>query len=128
MDGILNITKKQISETGIVFAIISIFSNIFWHFNLGLWIGIGLLLVTLLMPVLIYPLAFFWFGLSHILGLVSTRLILCVLFLLFVTPVGLMRRLFKKDSLQLRMYKKVGGSAFKERNHSFCASDLKYPF
>jgi len=123
-----NISDKQVIETGIVFSFISILSFIIWKFNAGLWIGITILFISLALPFLLKPIAILWFGLAKVLSFITSRLILCVIFIFLVTPVGLFRRLIGKDSLQLKAFKKNKESAFVDRNHEFNSADLKYPF
>ena len=43
-----------------------------------------------------------WMGMAEAMGFVTTRLILGVVFFLFMTPVGLVRRLFGGDPLSRR--------------------------
>jgi hypothetical protein len=47
-----------------------------------------------------------WMGLAACLGWVVTRIILFVLFYFIVTPIGLISRLFGRDSLNLRFGRK----------------------
>jgi len=124
----LKITDIQIRETGILFGVISLFLGLYTTDKFWFIIAIGILMVTLLIPILLKPLAFLWFGFSKMLGWVTSRIILFVIFWGLVTPMGLIRKAMGKDSMRLRQFKKGGKSAFTERNHEFIASDLKYPF
>lgn len=45
---------------------------------------------------------------AHAIGWFNTRLILCIIFYLIVTPFGLVMRLFKKDPLEKKIDKKMG--------------------
>jgi hypothetical protein len=123
-----NISKKQIAETGVVFATLSILFFAFGHINFCLWISIGFLIVTLLFPVILKPFAILWFELAKVLSFTTSRIILCLLFFTLVTPVGMIRKLLGKDSLQLKAFKNNKASSFVNRNHEFNSSDLKYPF
>lgn len=124
----LKISKNQIIETGILFGIISIILGLYTTDKFWLFIAIGVLFVTLLIPSLLKPLAFLWFGLSKGLGWVTSGFVLLVIFWLLVTPIGLIRRVLGKDTLRLRQFKKNVNSAFVERNHEFSLTDLKFPF
>jgi len=86
------------------------------------------LLVNMIVPRIYTPLGYLWFGLSNILGAVVSRIILSIIFFTIVTPVGLLRRLGKKDSLQLKMFKKSRHSLYAERNKVYTKSDLEKPF
>lgn len=60
------------------------------------------LLLGLTLPVLLKPIQKVWMSLAIVLGWVMTRVILCVLFYLVVTPIGLGSRLFGKRFLDLQ--------------------------
>ncbi|MFN8254337.1 MAG: SxtJ family membrane protein [Bacteroidales bacterium] len=128
MQGTEKISKKQMVETGIVFALATIFSFLAFQFKPGLWIACVFLLVSILFPVLLFPLAWCWFGLSKILSWLMSRIILSIVFYIMVTPVGLVRKLAGKDNLKLKQFKKNNESVFTDRNHKYSSTDLKYPF
>jgi len=54
---------------------------------------------------------------------ISNRVLLTIIFLLVVTPVGLIRRLRKKNSLTY--FDKNATSNFTGRNHTFSKKDLE---
>jgi len=54
--------------------------------------------------------------------------LLSILFFLVITPIGVLRRLFGKDSLKLRDFKASRDSATVERNHVFTAQDIEKPY
>ncbi len=74
-----------------------------------------------------YP-AVVWFGLSHILGAVMSRVLLTLVFVLVVTPLAVVRRAMGKDSLKLRQFKAGAGSVMVERDHTFVAADISKPY
>ncbi len=51
-----------------------------------------LLLLSLIFPLIFYPLTYVWFGLTKVLGFVSSQILLTLLFFILLTPVGLFRR------------------------------------
>lgn len=122
------ISEKQSVETGIVFSLIAIIIGYYAHENAFYLVAVSFLLVSLLIPVLLKPLAFVWFGLSKALGWVTSRILLFIIFYSVVTPMGLIRKLLGKDSLQLRQFGKGKSSVYTDRQHEFSASDLDYPF
>lgn len=124
----LKVSDSQIRETGILFGVVCVFLGLYTTDQFWFFIAIGVLLVTLLIPIFLKPLAFLWFGFSKALGWVTSRIVLFVIFWGLVTPMGLIRKAMGKDSMGLNQFKKGGNSAFTERNHEFTASDLKYPF
>lgn len=124
----LKVSDIQIRETGILFGAISVFLGLYTTDQFWFFIAIGILLVTLLIPILLKPLAILWFGFSKALGWMTSRIVLFAIFWGLVAPMGLIRKALGKDSMRLHQFKKGGNSAYTERNHEFMASDLKYPF
>ena len=94
------------------------------------WVALAICLQVLNMiaPVVYRPFAFGWMGLSRILGTVMSRILLTAIFYALVTPVGLLRRLFGADALNLKQWKTGTGSVFKTRNHRFTADEIEKPY
>lgn len=88
-----------------------------------------LILVFLMtIPGIFKPFAIVWFGFSKYLGTFSSTIILSLLFLTIITPVSLVRRLFKADSLQLRSFYSDAESAFQESHYEYKKIDLQNPY
>lgn len=79
-------------------------------------------------PQLFAPLAIVWFGLSHVIGAVVSKVLLSVVYVVVVTPVGIVRRLIGTDTLRLRAFKTREASVMVVRNHRFEARDLEQPY
>lgn len=60
------------------------------------------LLLGLVVPILLKPIHKVWMTLAILMGWLMTRVILCVLFYLVVTPIGFLARLLGKDFLDLK--------------------------
>ena len=91
-------------------------------------LGIVLLLIDMIYPNLYRPMATIWFGLSNVLGTITSKLLLTVIFFVIVTPVGLIRRITGADSLQLKRWKKDDSSVFGVREHIFQPEDIEKPY
>lgn len=63
-----------------------------------------------------------WFKLAEILGAINGRILLSIIFFIFLTPIALLSRMGKKNPLSLKSEGK--DSAFTERNHLYTAKDL----
>lgn len=96
--------------------------------NYLLFCAIGVLVLDMIRPQLFKPLAVVWFGLSHVLGIITSRIVLSILFFVVVTPIGVMRRLLGADTLKLKAFKRGNGSVMDKRNHKFCADDILKPY
>lgn len=94
------------------------------------YIGVALVLhlVTMVAPQVFRPLAVVWFGISHVMGAIASRVVLSVVFFVFVTPVGVWRRVMGADSLQLKSFGRGRESVMKTRNHTYVAQDLEQPY
>jgi hypothetical protein len=123
-----HLSKEQVSGTGMAMALILIYIGLHTKNFLYFKISLILLLINMVYPMIFYPLAIIWFGLSDLIGAVMSRIILALLFALLVFPVGIIRRLSGKDSLQLYIWKKGKHSVMKNRNYSYTASDLEQPY
>ena len=101
----------------------------YWgHHPKFLPLAIALLLLTMACPKIFRPLAVLWFGLSHIMGTVVSKVFLTILFFCLVTPIGLIRRWFGKDSLQLRRWKQGTDSVLVQREGVIRPEDLVNPY
>ncbi len=123
-----DITLKQERDTGLIVVLVCLLLALFYPPLVWIKIALTAVLITLLWPKAFYPLAVIWFLLAEALSKVSSTVILTSLFIVLVVPVGFMRRVFKKDNLQLKAFKKSSKSVFTHRDHIYEPSDLQHPF
>jgi polyferredoxin len=90
--------------------------------------SIILVLSNMIWPKIFLPFARIWFGVSNVLGIVMSKVILGVVFFLLVTPMGVVRKLLGKDSMQLKQWKKGTPSVFKMRDHTFTPGEIEKPY
>lgn len=122
------VKHRQNTETGILIAISLCILGLYTEKAYWIYAAIGVLIIVLIAPVLFKPFAVLWFGLSKFLGIISSGLLLTLLFYVIISPVGLIRRAIGKDSLRIRQFKKNRTSAYITRNYQFKPFDLKFPF
>lgn len=122
------VTKKQCTEFGQVAILVCLYLAI--HGKQQQWVITAFIITlsTILVPLLFYPLAVVWFGLSKILGRYSPLLLLGLVFFIMVVPMGFFRRLRGIDSLKIRQFKKGRGSVMTVRSQVYSAKDLKNTF
>jgi len=125
---LLSSTWDQARDTGMAMTLICLLFAYWGHYPRFLPLAIVLLLLTMIVPQIFRPLAVLWFGLSHIMGNVVSKVILTLIFFLMVTPMGLIRRWAGKDSLQLGQWKKGPGSVFVSREGMIRPEDLTNPY
>ncbi len=124
----LSATPEQAKDTGMAMVLICLLLGHFYQIPRLFPVSIVLLLITMAWPRAFQPLAGLWFGLSHLMGQVVSKIILSLAFFLVVTPIGLLRRLLGKDSLQLKKWKQGSESVFKERQGVILDKDLLNPY
>ena len=122
------ISKKQASDTGMAAVLILLLIGFFTGNVLYYKIAIPVLIMNMTYAMFFYPLAIVWLGLTQMLGAVVSKILLSIVYIVLVVPVGVLRRLLGKDSLQLKQFKKGIDSAMKTRNYSFSAEDIEKPY
>ncbi len=125
---LLSSTPEQAKDTGMAMVLLCLLLGHFWKIPKLFPVSIVLLLLTMAWPKAFKPLAGLWFGLSHLLGQVVSKIVLGLAFFLIVTPIGLIRRWAGADSLQLKKWKKGTESVFRKRQGVIRDQDLLNPY
>jgi hypothetical protein len=124
----LSSTPEQAKDTGMAMVLICLLLGYWGKFPKFLPVSLTLLILTMAWPNAFRPLAVLWFGLSHLLSRVVSRVILTVLFFLVVTPIGIIRQLWGADALQLKKWKQGRGSVFVVREEPVQGKDMENPY
>ncbi|GEP89064.1 hypothetical protein SAMN05660909_04538 [Chitinophaga terrae (ex Kim and Jung 2007)] len=122
------VKKIQAMEFGQVAALAATLAGIYYHNWHLVCLAAGCLLVTILAPRLLSPLAKLWSRISEILGVVNVHILLSIVFFLIVLPIGLWRRWRGRDSLLLRQFKKGRESVMVDVYKRYQPEDLKHTF
>ena len=125
---LLSSTKEQAKDTGMAMVLICLLLGYWGKFPKFLPVSLVLLLITMTWPNAFRPLGTLWFGLSHLMSSVVSRVILTVLYFLIVTPIGLIRRATGADALQLKKWKQGQDSVFIVREGAIQGKDLVNPY
>lgn len=123
-----SVSKKEASDTGMAMTLICLLLGYFTKNNTYYLAAIPTLVITMALPMFFYPFAIIWLGLTNLLGIVVSRVLLSVVYVLFLMPVGIIRRMMGKDSLNLNGFKKDKGSVMINRDIEFTVNDIKNPF
>jgi len=123
-----SITKDQSRDTGMAMVLLLLLVAATKKKEGYLYLGMILHVVNMIKPQVYRPVAIVWLGLSDLLGAVVSRILLSIVFFLVVTPISLLRRMFGKDSLKLKVFKAGQDSVMVERNHVFVGADLERPY
>ncbi len=122
------VTRKQNTDFGMVLTLVLLVVGIFRHIQLLYVLAIFSLLITSLIPMVFTPLSWVWFRVGKIVEICGSMVILTLVFYIVVTPLGLLRKLFAKDELQLRSFKRNKKSVFIVRNTTYQKEDLENQF
>lgn len=123
-----DMTRDQCRDTGMAMVLILLLLALLLERELYLIGAVCLHVLNMIAPQAYRPVAVVWLGLAHLLGAVMSRVILTVVYLVIVTPIGLVRRMMGIDSLRLKQFGKSGDSVMHERNHTFTAEDIQRPY
>jgi hypothetical protein len=121
-------TRDQAKDTGMALVLVFFLVWLFRRRDGDIAAALVLHLVTMVAPQVFRPFAVVWFGLSHLLGTIASRIVLSVVFFVVVTPVAIWRRMIGADSLQLKSFGRGTESVMKVRNHTFVGKDLEQPY
>lgn len=122
------IGRRQAVDTGMALTLICLIAGLLTHDRNWFVGAVALLVLTMAAPMLFRLPAKAWFGFSHLLGTVMSKVILSVIFFGLVTPLALLRRVFGHDPMALRQWKAGRESVFVERDHQFSAREIENPF
>ena len=119
---------EQTKDSGMVITLILLLIGFITSDQSYIIYSLVVIIINMVFPKLFYPFALFWFGFSERLGNVMSKLILTLIFFIILLPVGIIKRLFSKDTLQLKIWKEGHGSVLEHRNHLFKAKDLEHTY
>ena len=104
-------SSQELRKFGIVMAVgFGVIGSIFlwkdnqaWRYLYG--IGGFFLLFGLVIPKVLAPIEWVWMKFAHTLGIVMTYILLTITYIVVITPIGLVMRLFGKDPLNRKFDK-----------------------
>jgi len=122
----VNIDRAR--DTGMAMVLILLLLELFLGTGIYYKIAIPVLVINMIAPQFFYPVAYVWFGITQLLGTFVSKILLFLVFMIFVLPMAIIRRLMGKDSLLIKSWKKNHLSVFKTRNQLFTSSDIEKPY
>ena len=90
-------------------------------------IALGVAVVSIASSFLTDKMVWIWEKFALVLGTINSKILLTTIFYVFLVPIALLSRLFKKEDVLLLKRKKEG-SYYKERNHEYTSEDLENVF
>ena len=90
-------------------------------------IALGIAVISIISSFIAGLIVWLWDKIALVLGTINSKILLTVIFYVFLFPVAIMSRVFKKkDALILKKLKE--GSYYKERNYKYVKEDLEQVF
>ena len=120
--------QKEVYTTIIVLALAALAIQFFFHFKYGDEIAGTLLILALISYTVAKWIAIGWLKFSEIIGGVSSKVILSVVFFVFLVPLAFLSRLTNRDSLKLKNKPGPEETYFDPRNHKYKSDDFKHTF
>ena len=127
------VTPKDLRNFGLivggVFGLIALWPLVWRGESIKVWaisVSVALLIPALVAPSILEPVHRVWMKIGHVLGWINTRILLGIVFYGLVTPLGLVARLFGKDSLGLRTKESV--DTYRRTKQPRPATHMLHPF
>ena len=109
--------REKELETIIILALASLILFLLFKIKIFLFLSIIFLSVSLLSKKLTSMISRLWLGFSYYVGTVNSKIILTLIFYLFLTPIAFIFRLCTKNPLLLKMGKSLE-SYYSSRNYT----------
>lgn len=117
-------SKKEHVDSGLALLLLTLlFAWWLKHFD-AILIAIAEIIAILIAPVIIYPFTFLWLNISELLGRIMSRVVLTIIYIVFVCPVAFFRKATGKDTLMLKKFKKNDSSVLTDRKHNYTKTDF----
>ena len=89
-----------------------------WFYAAG---AIGV--VTLAIPVIGYWTVWLWYKIAEVMGWFMSRVLLSIVFFLFLYPISIFAKMSTKDMMKLKRIKEK--TIYSERNHKYTKEDIE---
>ncbi len=136
LDEIKNIKsgKKELREFGITVGIVfGLLSGLLWWRHKDTYVSFFILSLVLIisglaMPIILKPIQKVWMAIAVIIGAIMTRVILCFLFYVVITPIGLLRKMSGKDVMNLKFNKSLNSYWIRRKKELFNKASYEKQF
>ena len=118
------ITREKALETISILALACVAIGLIFGFKGLLYIALILLVIGSFFKGLSARIARVWLKFAHFIGNINSKIILTLIFFLFLTPIAILYRIVKGDTMKLRK-SNPSRSYWIERNQKFKSKDLE---
>lgn len=114
--------KDKISEALLVISSALVLLNLIYKAEWMLYLALAVGITGILFPYPAKLLASGWYKLGELMGWIVSKIILVLLYYLFLLPLALLNRLFQPDKLKV---KRKHSTHWIARDHMYTSNDLK---
>lgn len=122
------VTEEMCKDAGMAFALICSIVFLIIHKELFVYMAMLFLVISMTKPTILKFMSVMWYGISHMLGSIVSKVLLAVIFFLVVTPIGIIRRMAGNDILKLKEFKKSTCSVMVAKDKKYVPQDMEMPF
>jgi len=116
-------TEGEKIKTQLVIVTGFIFLYLVFKFPIFIYAAALLGVVFLFIPKLGHLVVQYWINFAQLLGSINSKILLSIVYVLFLVPISCLHRFFVKNPLDLKQ--SDTNSLFKDRNHTYIAQDLE---
>ena len=116
-------SREKVLETSLVLSCLGICLFLFMEFKWGLWLSLFIILICFVWPSLAVLIAKGWLFFTAKIGYGLSSSLLLLVYWVAITPLSLLYRMVKGDSLQLNRIKR--NTMFISRNHLVNKADFR---
>ena len=117
-----NIRVQELETLGVLAAFFLVLC-VLTHRQVFVYLSLSLLIIALFIKPLAGLISKIWLKFAEILGTFNSKVILSLVFYLFLTPIAFLFRIFNKNPLMLKS--ENAASFYTERNHTYTRVDLE---
>ncbi len=119
--------KKEVQTTLSVLALFSLFLYLFFSVRYTVETAALLLVLSLFENPIAKGIAYLWLSFSRFIGFINSKIILTLLFYLFIVPISLLFRLFNSDKKRF-FFTRSDATYFVDSSDTFTKSHFEQPF
>ena len=125
MNNINKLTRTKVLETISILALACVAIGLIFGFKGLLYIALILLVIGNFFKGLSIKIASVWLKFAYFVGNINSKIILTLIFFLFLTPIAILYRAVKGDFMKIRRSNNPSRSYWIEKNQKYKSKDLE---
>ena len=120
--------NKEVYTTIIILALAAFAIHFWFHVQYAEYVGVAFLVIALVFYSLARWITIGWLKFAELIGSINSRILLSVIFFIFLFPIAMLYRLMGKSSFRKNKLTDSQASYFHQRNHTYEPNDFKQTF